>query len=87
MTRAEIINAINAKLSSLDDDSVLAVAGIVEDIAASGEMPRALSPRELALIQQSREDFVSGRVVTQQDYRVEMDAYFAQRRAKFPHSE
>ena len=86
MTRTEAIVAINAKLSSLDDDGVLAVASIVEDIAADGELPRALTARELALIEQSKEDFKAGRVVSQEDYRAEMDAFLSQRRAKLPKS-
>ena len=63
MTRAEAIAAINAKLSSLDDDGVMEVASIVEDIAAPDDLPRALTARELALIEQSKEDFKAGRVV------------------------
>ncbi len=86
MTRAEAIAAINAKLSSLDDDGVLAVAGIVEDIATDGDLPRALTARELALIEQSKEDFKAGRVVSQDDYRAEMDAFLSERRAKLPKS-
>ena len=86
MTRTEAIAAINAKLSSLDDDGVLAVASIVEDIAADGDLPRALTARELALIEQSKEDFKAGRVVAQEDYRADMDAFLSQRRAKLPKS-
>lgn len=86
MTRAEAIAAINAKLSSLDDDGVLAVAGIVDDIAAADDLPRALTARELALIEQSKEDFQAGRVVSQDDYRAEMDAFLSERRTKLPKS-
>lgn len=86
MTRAEAIAAINARLSSLDDDGVLAVASIVEDIAVVEDLPRALTARELALIEQSKEDFKAGRVVTQEEYRAEMDAFLSQRRAKLPKS-
>ncbi len=39
MTRAEAIAAINAKLSSLDDGGVMAVASIIEDIAGTGDLP------------------------------------------------
>lgn len=81
MTRTEAIAAINTKLSSLDDDGVMAVASIVEDIAASDELPRALTAHELALIEQSKEDFKAGRVFTQEEYRAEMDAFLSQRRA------
>ena len=86
MTRAQAIAAINAKLSSLDDERVQAVAAIVDDIAADGDFPRALTARELALIEQSKEDFKAGRVVSQEEYRAEMDAFLLQRRSKYPKS-
>jgi hypothetical protein len=86
MTREQAIAAINAKLPSQDDDGVMAVASIVEDIAADGDLPRALTARELALIQQSKEDFKAGRVVSQEEYRAEMDAFLSQRRSKLPKS-
>ncbi len=86
MTRAQAIAAINAKLSSLDDERVQAVAAIVDDIAADGDLPRALTARELALIEQSKEDFKAGRVVSQEEYRAEMDAFLSQRRSKLPKS-
>mgnify|MGYP003484519680 CR=1 FL=1 len=86
MTRAEAIAGINAKLSSLDDDGVTAVAGIVQDIAAPNELPRALTPSELALSEQSKKDFKAGRVIAQDDYRAELDAFLSQRRAKLPKS-
>jgi hypothetical protein len=80
MTRAEAIAAINAKLSSLDDDGVLAVASIVEDMAADGELPRALTARELALIAQSKEDFEAGRTYTSAEARAYIDEALARRR-------
>lgn len=86
MTRAQAIAAINAKLSSLDDERVQAVADIIDDIAADGDLPRALTARELALIEQSKEDFKAGRIVSQEEYRAEMDAFLSQRRSKLPKS-
>ena len=86
MTRAQAIAAINAKLLSLNDERVQAVADIVDDIAADGDLPRALTARELALIEQSKEDFKAGRVVSQEEYRAEMDAFLLQRRSKYPKS-
>ena len=86
MTRAQAIAAINAKLSSLDDERVQAVADIVDDIAADGDLPRALTARELALIEQSKEDFKVGRVVSQEEYRAEMDVFLSQRHSKLPKS-
>jgi hypothetical protein len=61
MTRTEAIARINARLPSLDDERVQAVADFVEDIAARDDAPRQLTTRELALIEQSKEDFKAGR--------------------------
>jgi hypothetical protein len=80
MTRAQAIAAINAKLSSLDDDGVMAVASIVEDIAADGDLPRALTARELALIEQSKEDFKAGRTYTVAESRAYIDEALDRRR-------
>jgi hypothetical protein len=82
MKRNEAIAAINTKLSSLDDDGVLAVADIVADIGVVDDLQRDLTPRELVLIAQSKADFEAGRVVTSADYSLEMAQFFAQRRAK-----
>ncbi len=80
MTRAEAIATINAKLSTLDDDGVMAVASIVEDLAAESELPRELTDRELALIEQSREDFKAGRTYTVAESRAYIDEALARRR-------
>ena len=80
MTRAQAIAAINAKLSSLDDERVQAVAAIVDDIAADGDLPRALTARELALIEQSKEDFKAGRTYTVAESRAYIDEALARRR-------
>ena len=80
MTRAQTIAAINAKLSSLDDDRVQAVAAIVDDIAADGDLPRALTARELALIEQSKEDFKAGRTYTVAESRAYIDEALTRRR-------
>ncbi|MEQ1696226.1 MAG: hypothetical protein ABL901_10355 [Hyphomicrobiaceae bacterium] len=80
MTRTEAIAAINAKLSSLDDERVLTVAGIVNEIAATDELPRTLTPRELALIMQSKTDFETGRTYTVAESRAYIDEALARRR-------
>lgn len=81
MTRSEAIARINARLSSLDDERVLTVADIVDEIAASDDKPRQLTARELALIEQSRQDFRAGRSLTLGEARARTDAFLAQRRA------
>jgi exosome complex RNA-binding protein Csl4 len=82
MTRTEAIAKIAAHLSSLDDARVFTVAELVDDIASTQQAMRGLSASEQALIERSKEDFRLGRVVTAQAYRVQMDAFFATRRAK-----
>ena len=73
MTRAEAIATINAKLSSLDDDGLKAVASIVEDLSAGSDLPRPLTARELELIERSKEDFKAGRVYTTAEARAYID--------------
>ena len=87
MTRMQTIEQITAKLATLDDERLQAVAEMIEGMDdAESVLPRALTERELALIEQSKEDFKAGRIVSQDDYRVEMDAFLSQRRAKLPKS-
>lgn len=81
MTRSEAIARINARLSSLDDERVLTVADIVDEIAASDDSSRQLTAHELALIEQSRQDFRAGRTLTLEEARARTDAFLAQRRA------
>ena len=82
MTRSEAIARITTKLASLDDERVLTVADFIEKIATASDLPRALTERELALVEQSKEDFRTGRVLTPDEYRLEMDAFLQSRRAK-----
>ena len=81
MTRSEAIARINARLSSLDDERVLTVADIVDEIAISDDASRQLTAHELALIEQSRQDFRAGRTLTLEEARARTDAFLAQRRA------
>lgn len=77
MTRTEAIAVINAKLASLDDERVKAVADIVQDIAAGDDLVRDLTARELALIEQSKEDFKQGRTYSLAEARAITDAALA----------
>ncbi len=72
---------ITAKLASLDDERVQKVAEIVEDIAAGDGMLRQLTAIELALVEQSKADFKSGRTLSIDEARARTDAFLAQRRA------
>ena len=81
MTRTEAIATITAKLASLDDESVKTVADFVKNVVASNGLPRALTDRELALIEQFKEDFRTGRTLSSAEARARTDAFLAQRRA------
>ena len=76
MTRTEAIAIITAKLAGLDDDGIETVAAIVQSM--DGDLPRELTTRELALIEQSKEDFKAGRTYSLD----EMDAYLDAAAAK-----
>ena len=48
MTRTQALAIIAAKLASLDDERVQAVAEIVQSIDAADDLPRELTEHELA---------------------------------------
>lgn len=64
MTRHEAIAEINARLATLDDDDVRAVADLGAVMGEPSELPRALSERELGLIAQSRSEFEKGETLS-----------------------
>ena len=78
MTRTEAMTQIAERLQALDDDSVQAVVDFVSAMPAADDLLRALTPRELELIEQSKEDFRLGRTYTLD----EMDAYLDQAAAR-----
>jgi len=77
MTRDEAIAIITAKLPSLDVEGVLAVADIVQSIEAADDHVRELTPHELALIEQSKDDFRNGRTYTLEQARAMTDEFLA----------
>lgn len=81
MTRTEAIAAITAKLASLDDGGVSTVADFIDGIATSQQPIRPLSPREMALVEQSKADFSAGRTYSQKESEAYVDAALAARRA------
>ena len=87
MTRSQDIAIINAKLADLDDEAVAAVANIVRDIDAAGTLPRALSARERALIEQSKADFLEGRTYSLDEARERSDAFIEKLRSKYPQAQ
>lgn len=84
MTRTEAIATITAKLAALDDERVLAVAEIVDEIAADTGTFRSLTESERALLEQSKADFVAGRTCTADEYRAEMTSFMADLKTKHP---
>lgn len=84
MTRTEAIATINAKLASLDDERVLAVAEMVDEIAADSSTVRDLTPRELALLDQSKADFAAGRTYSIDEVRAHTDDLIRTLRTKHP---
>ena len=81
MTRTEAIAIITAALPSLDDEHVETVAGIVQDMALTDDLPRELTAHELSLIEQSKEDFRTGRTLSVDEARTRTDTFLARRRA------
>ena len=79
MTRAQALAIINAKLASLDDEHVMTVAEIVESIDAADELPRELTARERALVEQAKEDFRAGRSFSLDEARALTDQILAKR--------
>jgi hypothetical protein len=79
MTRAQALALINAKLASLDDEHVMTVAEIVESIDAADELPRELTARERALVEQAKEDFRAGRSFSLDEARALTDQFLAKR--------
>ena len=79
MTRTEAIAVINAKLATLDDERVQTAAAIIDDLAAGSNPVRALSPRELALLAQSKADFAAGRSYSHDEITAMLDERLALR--------
>jgi hypothetical protein len=84
MTRTEAITLITTKLALLDDEGVQAVAELIGSL--DGEaleesvLPRELTDEELALIEQSREDFREGRTLSLQEAEARTTAFLEARR-------
>ena len=84
MTRDQAIATINERITSLDDDGVRTLADIALSMTDDSQHPRDLTPRELALVDQSKQDFETGRTLSNSEYHTEMAAFVAELRARFP---
>ena len=81
MTRLQKIEQITSKLAELDDERLQAVADMIEAMdEAESLLPRELTDEELALIEQSREDFRIGRTYTIEEAEARTTAFLAERR-------
>ncbi len=83
MTRTQAIAALAEKLSALDDEELMSVAEHVDDLAGRDGL-RALTQRELALIEQSKADFAAGRTYSLDEARAVSDAVIKEWRKKYP---
>ena len=81
MTRAQTIQRITAKLANANDEHVRAVAEYLEAEEQPVAPLRELTPRELELIEQSKDDFRTGRTLTHEDAIARTDTALAARRA------
>lgn len=78
MTRAETIAKIHASLAALNDDELEGLAAHIDWIASDDdEFIRELTDEELALIEQSKEDFRLGRTLTLEECEARTDAFLA----------
>jgi hypothetical protein len=87
MTRAQTIDTIRSKLASLeqlDDHRLASVAEFLDALTDDSEPIRQLTPRERALVDQSRADFAEGRTLSADEARARTDAYLAERRRPRP---
>jgi hypothetical protein len=81
MTRTEAIAIIETALLTADDARLAAAAEILQQPAGDSVLPRPLTPRELALVEQSKQDFADGRSTSAAESRAYVEAALADRRA------
>ncbi len=75
MTRNEAIASITASLDTMMDEDVTELA---EQLASEvSALPRELTDEELALIEQSKEDFRLGRTLSLEEAKAHTEAFLA----------
>lgn len=83
MTRTQAIAIIEKALPAADEATLAAVAELLQNASTgTDELPRELTPRELELIEQSKEDFRHGRTLSSDEYRADMSAFLEVLKAK-----
>lgn len=78
MTRARAIAIIEKVLPTADEATLTAVVELLQEASAEPSvLPRDLTPRELELIEQSKEDFKAGRTYGTAEVRAYLDEALA----------
>ncbi len=81
MTRAEAIAIIENAIPTADDAALQAAAQLLRS-TSDDDLPRPLTPAELASIEQAKEDFKAGRTFTSAEAQAYIDTELAKRRAQ-----
>ena len=80
MTRTQAIAIITERLASATDETVQSVVDMLQSTEPRDSvLPRPLTPRELALIEQSKADFAEGRTLSPDELHAFLDAAADQR--------
>ncbi len=78
MTRTEAITIIEKALPMADEATLAAAAALLQSAQSEPSiLPRALTARELDLIEQSKADFAAGRTMTSAEARASIDDVLA----------
>jgi hypothetical protein len=78
MTRTEAIAIIERALPTADETTLAAAAALLQSAQADPSvLPRPLTSRELALIEQSKADFAAGRTMSSAEARASIDEALA----------
>ena len=85
MTRIEALAVLGQTATRLDDEQVRALVDVAQAMAEPTVPARELSSAELAALARSKDDFRIGRVLDEQQYETEMNAFFARLRAQESH--
>ncbi len=79
MSRTATLETITLKLESFDDERLAIVADIVQSLDSVDALVRPLSPREHALVDQSKRDFAEGRTLSHDEVVALLDKRLAAR--------
>ena len=77
MTKMETIAEITAKLETLDEGELQELREVIDTWADDEFLPRPLTDEELALIEQSKEDFRLGRTLSAEEFKADIKEFVA----------